>query len=75
MDDFHGAPAEDIAGAHQHRVADELGHLERFVEGGDARAGRLRDAQLGEESLEAAAVLGQVDGLGAGADDGHAGAW
>ena len=73
LDDFHGPPPQDVAGPHQHRIADGLGHDQRILDAGDAGARRLGDAQAGEEVLEASAVLGDIDGFGAGAEDGQVG--
>ncbi len=72
VDDLHRPPAQDIAGTHQHRVADELGHIEGFVHRGHARPGRLGNTQLAEEVLKPAPVAGQVDGIGTGAKQRHA---
>ena len=73
LDDFHRPAAEDVAGADDSGVADGLRHLQRFADGGDGGAGGLRDAETGQKVIELVAVGGDVDGFGAGAQDGHSG--
>jgi len=70
MDDLHGSPAQHEGGADQHRIADPVGDRRRLqgVEGG--RSVGLRDLQTAHQRLEAAAVLGEVDGVDRGAEDG-----
>ena len=70
--DFHRAAAQHVARAHHQRVADLGGVGQRFVLGAGRAVGRLAQAEFVQQLLEALAVLGHVDGLGAGADDGHA---
>src|SRR6185436_2372562 len=54
-------------------VADLLRHAHRLRGGaGDAVRG-LAEAEAVEDGLEALAVLGEVDGVGGGAEDGDAG--
>ena len=70
VEDFHGAATKDIAGADDDGVADALGDVFGLVWGaGDAVFG-LADAEFLEEDGEAFAVFGDVDGVGAGAEDG-----
>src|SRR5699024_3347288 len=72
-DDLHPAAAQHVARAHQHRVADLCGDLDRVTHppGGPVRGrGQVR---LGQQRTEVAAVLGVVDRGGAGADDRQAG--
>ena len=70
--DHHAAAAQHIARAHQQRIADVRGHgLGLLKRGGLARR-RVHDAQLVEQSGEALAVLGKVDGIGLGAHNVHA---
>ena len=45
LHDLHRAPAEDVAGPHEHRIADDVGGVERVFERRDAGARRLRDAE------------------------------
>ena len=70
-DDRHGAAAEHVGRAHDEGQAevggDEPALLDRI---GDAVL-RLLQAELVEEALEAVAVLGEVDGVGRGAEDRH----
>ena len=73
VDDLHGAAAEDEAGPDDDRVADPLGDPPRLVVVGRRVAGRLSQAEPVDDQAEPLAVLGQVDALGAGADDRHAG--
>ena len=70
--DHHAAAAQHVARTHQQRVADVRGHgLGLLKRGGLARR-RVHDTQLVEQSGEALAVLGKVDGIGLGAHDVHA---
>ena len=70
--DHHAAAAQHVARTHQQRVADVRGHgLGLLKRGGLARR-RVHDAQLVEQSGEALAVLGKVDGIGLGAHNVHA---
>ena len=72
--DLHGAAAEHVAGAHDDGVADAgrglLGHLK----GGAGAVLGLEQVELLEQGLEAFAVFGAVDSVGAGTDDRHTGA-
>ena len=70
--DHHAAAAQHVARTHQQWVADVRGHgLGLLKRGGLARR-RVHDTQLVEQSGEALAVLGKVDGIGLGAHDVHA---
>ncbi len=72
-DDLHGAAAEDVAGADDQGVADAFRDRHRLGGGaGDAVDG-LAQVEAVEEGLEALAVLGEVDGVRGGAEDGDAG--
>ena len=73
VDDLHGAAAEHVRRAHQHREAELRGDGLRLLGGGDGAAGRLRDAEAGAQLVEALAVFGQVDRVGAGAEHRDAG--
>ena len=70
--DPHGAPAQHVARPHHHRVADRLRRRARFGQ----RSGRavlgLADALFAQQRAEAAAILGQVDGVGRRPQDAHA---
>ena len=69
VDDLHAAPAEDVGRAHEHRVADLVGDPLRLgVRRRGAVLGR-RQAGVGEDATEGAALLGEVDRLRRGADD------
>ena len=71
--DAHGAAAEHMRGAHEHRVADPLGDVDGGVGvAGDAPVGTA-DLEAVAEGREALAVLGQVDGVVRGAEDRVAG--
>ena len=68
VDDLHGPTAEHVGGPHQHRVADPLDDGERRLDGRGGAPGRLGDLELGAQGVPALAILGQVDGVGAGAE-------
>ena len=73
VDDFHGPAAENIAGADEHGIADSSGRVDRLRQiEGDA-VGRLFQLQAIHQALEALAILGQVDAVNAGPNDGSAG--
>ncbi len=72
-DDLHGAAAEHVGRAHHQRQAEIGGDQPRLLDRiGDAVL-RLLQTQLVEHALEAVAVLGEVDGVGRGAEDRHVG--
>ena len=66
---LHGPAAEDVAGPHQNGIANGLGYVQSLLDHGDCTAGRLGNAETVEKVLEAVAVLGDVDGLGGGAEN------
>ena len=73
VDDLHGASAEHVGGPDHHRIADPVGDRARLARRlGDAALGLLQLQAL-DQRLEAVAVLGEVDGVGRGAEDRHAG--
>ncbi len=73
-DDLHGAAAEHVAGADHQRVADAGGDgLGLLGRAGDAVGGLAAGRGRCEQLLEALAVLGEVDGVGRGAEDRDAG--
>ena len=67
--DLHRPPPEHVAGAHQGRIADPLDDGKRVGDGRRGAAGRLRDLEPGAQRVPVLPVLGQVDRLGAGAED------
>ncbi len=71
--DFHAAAAEDVRGADEDGVADAGGLADGFVEGARDAGGGALEVQVVEDFVEAVAVLGAVDGIDGGADDGSAG--
>src|SRR5690606_38642362 len=73
VDDFHRTTAQYVGRAHHHRITDGLGQRQGFVFAARSGVGRLTQVQALHHLLEAFAVFGTVDGLGAGADDRHAG--
>ena len=77
MDDLHGSPAEHEGGADQYGVADPVGDRRRLQRVDGGRSVGLGDLQPAHQCLEAAAVLGEVDGVDRGAEDGDpvAGEW
>ena len=70
-DDLHRPPAKNVAGPHQHRIADPLGHLAGLLDRKRRTAGRALQLELIEYLGEPLAVLRKVDRLRAGADDRH----
>ena len=71
--DLHGAAAEHVGGADQDRVADPLGDGQGLLDGGRLAPGRGVEAALLQDRPEPAPVLGQVDGVGRGAEQRHPG--
>ena len=72
-DDLHRAAAEHVGGAHHQRQSEIGGDQPRLLDRiGDAVL-RLLQPQFVEHALEAVAVLGEVDGVGRGAEDRHIG--
>ena len=72
-DDLHGASAQHVGRAHDQRIAELGGDQPRLLDRiGDAVL-RLLEAELIEQPLEAVAILGEVDGVGRGAEDRHVG--
>ena len=68
-DDLHGTPAQDKAGADQHRVADFFCSFQAFCGGSDGTALGLRDSECFEEFLKQIPVLRLVDGVAVRAND------
>ena len=73
VDDLHGAAAQHIGRADHQRVADVPCNEDAFLEAAHRGVGRLLEPQAIDHLLEALAVLGPVDGVGTGANDGHTG--
>ena len=73
MDDLHGAAAEHVGRPDHDRIADLLGDRARRRRARGDAAARLADVEPLEQLLEAVAVLGEVDGVGRGAEDRHLG--
>ena len=72
-DDLHGPAAQHVGGADHHGIAELVGDAARLRGGaGDAALGLLEPEPV-DQRLEAVAVLGEVDGVGRGAQDRHAG--
>src|SRR5918994_1430393 len=69
VDDLHPAPAEDVRGPHDDRVADLARHLPRLLGRRCRPEPRVWDAELRDEPSEPGAVFGEVYGLGGGAED------
>ncbi len=69
IDDFHGAAAEHVAGPDHHGIADAVGDGFGLVGGTRDAVLRLAQAKALQQELEAFAVLGDVDRIGAGAED------
>ena len=67
VDDLHGPPAQDVGRANEGGIADAGDDDLRVVEADGRAARRLRDLEAGAQGVPSLAVLGQVDGLGAGA--------
>ena len=70
--DLHRTPAQHIARPHHQRVTEGRRLVDRLGLGASRGVGRLTQAQFVQELLETLAVLGRIDHVGAGADDGHA---
>ena len=73
IDDFHGAAAEDIGGSYHQRIGDAVCDLHSLLDGGCGAVLRLQEVEALYGLLEALSVLGAVNRVRAGADDGHAG--
>src|SRR5690554_2077095 len=72
VDDLHGATAQYVGWAHDQRVADLVRGRDGLVFAAHSGVRRLTQVQALDHLLEALAVLGTVNGLGAGTDDRHA---
>ena len=68
-DDLHGPAAEHVGGPDDHREADLAGAFEGFLSATGGGVDWLGDAEGMQQVLEAFAVLGEVEGVGGGAED------
>src|SRR3990167_1378703 len=71
VDDFHRPTAQHIGRTHHQRITDDLGRRQGLLLAARRGIGRLAQAQALDHLLEALAVFGAVDRLGAGTDDRH----
>ena len=70
--DAHRAATEHVRRAHEYRIADAVGDLDRLLHAiGDRPVGSLQTRAV-EQLAEAQAILGEVDALERGAEDRHA---
>ena len=67
--DAHRAAAEHVRRAHEHRVADPVGDVDRLRAALGDPPLRAADAELGEQLAEPLAILGEVDGVERRAED------
>ena len=72
VDNLHAAAAQHVRGANQNRVTDLVGDALSALEGERGAVLGRNQAALLQHAGELAAVLGQVDGLGGGAQNRHA---
>ena len=72
MGDDHVLAADDVGGAEQNREAQGFRGIQRLFQGGDAHALGAADAQVLQQGVEAPPVLGHVDAVGGGAQNGDA---
>ena len=72
--DAHRAPAEDVRGPDEHRVADALGDVDRLVGGLGHPPRRALHAEAVGERGEALAILREIDRVERRAEDREAGA-
>ena len=70
--DGHVLAADDVGGAQQHGVAQLVGGLQRLRQGADAPAPGPADAELFQQGVKPLPVLGHVDAVGRGAQNGDA---
>ncbi len=72
IDDLHGTATQHVGGTNHQRVGDALGGQHRLLQGGDGAVFRLLEPQALDGRLEALAIFGAVDSIGAGANHRHA---
>ena len=70
--DDHVLPADDVAGAQQHRISQILSGVQGFGQGVDAHALGTADVEFLQQGVKPLPILGHVDGILAGAQDLHA---
>ncbi len=73
VNDLHRPPAQHVTGPDHHGKTDAVGDFLGFARGPGDPVFRLQQAQTVEQQLEALAVLGDIDGIGGGAQDRNAG--
>ena len=73
INDFHGPAAEYVGRTNHQRVTDFAGSDDTFLVTAHGGVFRLFQAQALDHLLETFTVFGAVNGVRAGADDGHAG--
>ena len=72
VDDLHAATAEHVGRPNQHRISDVGGDPPGLRERRRHAVARRRQPRRRQQVTERAAILGQIDGLGRGADDRNA---
>ena len=75
VDDLHRTAAQHVARADHHRIADAFRNCFGFVGGACDAVVRLAQAETMQQLLEALAILGDVDRVGARAEDGDLRLW
>ena len=72
MGDDHVLAADDVGGPQQHGEAQGLRGVQGLLQGGDAHPLGPADVQVFQQRVKPAPVLGHVDAVGGGAQDGDA---
>ena len=72
MDDFHGAATQHVGRTDDQRIADFGRQTQGVLFSAGGAVGRLLQAEIVQQLLEALAVLGDIDRFRRRADDGHA---
>ena len=73
MDDLHGPAAQHVRRPNHHRVADARGDGAGLFEAVGRTPGGRPQVELLQEIAKTLAVLGAIDGVGAGPEQLHAG--
>ena len=73
IDNFHRPAAENEGWPYDHRITNGLGHLPGFGNTHGNAVGRLDQPQLVEHGLKQLPVLGTVDAIRMGSQNGYAG--
>ena len=73
VDNLHGAAAEHIGRAHQHRITDGLRHAHGFFCRTRDAVVRLFQTEFGDQRRKPLTIFGQIDAVRAGAQDRNAG--